>query len=94
MALVALLATGADVLMASKALTPVGEPEVATEEACVTTDVEDAEDEVDTFVAVDEDAEVEVEVGRTLVRVAPYSDLQVSLSIPSGQQSVLLRVPG
>lgn len=50
--------------------------------------------ELDTAVPVAVDDEVAVEEGRMLVRVAPYRVLQVSLSMPSGQQSVLLRVPG
>lgn len=54
----------------------------------------DAVDEVDTEVPVAVDDEVAVEVGRMLVRVAPYVDLQLSASIASGQQSVLLSLPG
>lgn len=59
-----------------------------------TVEMMDAADEVETVVLVAVDDEVVVEVGRMLVRVAPYRVLQVSLSMPSGQQSVLLRVPG
>lgn len=59
-------------------------------------DVADAADVVDTMEldVEDDDAEVKVEDGRTLVRDEPYNDLQVSLSMPSGQQSVLLSLPG
>lgn len=91
MALVPLLLMGADVLLVSRTMASVEVGEASLEEAVETVD---ATDEIDTVVPVAVDAEVAVEVGRTLVRVAPYTDLQVASSTPFGQQSVLLSVPG
>lgn len=68
MALVALLPEGEIVPLATRTTPPVGKAEAVLEEAAETVD---AADEVDAVELVAVDADVAVEVGRMLVRVAP-----------------------